>query len=62
MGIKRSYGIVQNKEKNKIDLPFLVVCVTCVFMAFGAVSELFWLVLASLYSSPFMIPQGRALE
>ena len=38
----RSYGIVQNKGKNnKIDLPFLVVCITCAFMAFGGVSERF---------------------
>ena len=41
-GIKRSHGIVQNKGKNnKIDLPFLVECITCVFMAFGGVSERF---------------------
>ena len=26
-------------EKHKIDLPFLVVCITCVFMAFGGVSK-----------------------
>ena len=32
----------QNKRKNnKIDLPVLVVCRTCVFMAFGGISEQF---------------------
>ena len=35
----------------KIDLPFLAVCITCVFMTFGGVCERFWQVLASLYSS-----------
>ena len=42
VGINRSYRIVQNKGKNdKIDLPFLVVCITSVFMAFEGVSERF---------------------
>ena len=42
MGINRSYGIVQNKGKNnKIELAFLVVCITSVFMAFGSVLERF---------------------
>ena len=37
--IQRSYGIIQNKEK--IDLLLFVVCISCVFMAFGGVSERF---------------------
>ena len=42
MGIYRLYRIVQNKGKNnKIDSPFLVVCITSVFMAFGGVLERF---------------------
>ena len=40
--IHRSYGIVQNKgKKNKIDLPFLVVYITSVSMAFGGFLERF---------------------
>ena len=37
IGIKRSYRIVQNitGKNNKVDLPFLVVRITCFFMAFG---------------------------
>ena len=38
-----------------MDLCFLVVCITSVLMAFGDI-------LASLYSSLYIIPQGRALE
>ena len=42
MGINRSYGIVQNKGKNiNIDLPFIAVCTTYVFVAFGGVLERF---------------------
>ena len=42
MGICGSYGIIQNKGKNnKIDLPFLVVRITSVFMAFWGVLERF---------------------
>ena len=52
MGIQRSCRILQDKGKNnRIDLPFLAVCITCVFMTFGGVCERFWQVLASLYSS-----------
>ena len=43
---KSLYGnitTVQNSSKqgenDKIDLPFVVVCITCVFMAFGGVSQ-----------------------
>ena len=37
-----SYRIVQNEGKNnKIDLTFIVACITCVFMVFGGVSERF---------------------
>ena len=42
MGINRSHGIVQNKGGNtKIDLSFLVVCTTSVFMVFGCVLDRF---------------------
>ena len=42
MGINRLYGIDQNKGKNNnIDLPFLVLRITSVSMAFGGVLERF---------------------
>ena len=43
MGINQSYRIVQNGGggDNKIDLPFLVVCITSAFMAFGGILEQF---------------------
>ena len=50
IAIMRSHRIVQNRGK-KIHLPFLLMYITCVFMAFGGVSERFLRVLASLYSS-----------
>ena len=63
-------GITMNYEEqfkirqksNKIDFPFLVVCITSVSMAFGGVLERFQRDLASLFSSLYIIPQGRALE
>ena len=35
----RSHRIIQTKAKNKIDLSFLFLYITCVFRAFGGVSE-----------------------
>ena len=41
IGIMRSHRIVRNEVKNKIDLSFLFMYITCVLRAFGGVSERF---------------------
>ena len=48
--LRNSSGKIRGKS-NKIDLPFLVVWLTSVSMAFGGVSERFLRDLASLFSS-----------
>ena len=41
IGIMRSHRIVRNEVKNKIDLSFLFMYITCVLRAFRGVSERF---------------------